>query len=208
MVLSPPKPGEPPCKLAKVTKTESGHSVSILKYLTIEEHTPLKELCLRIEYLLSTSQIFYVMLDNFQELCVLLKDMSSKRPALQNEVIQRPIYRCVLNTVSSFRMFADHLDREAKHNLGEKAADNLRKALNSEYDASFSYRLSYQLRNHAAHLGFPSLSAQIRSSLHPDDHKFSIKNTNNDGSYVSILVSVIRDKLLGVIVKSGVSKIL
>ena len=196
MILTPPKPGEPPCALVKVSPAKSGPHISLLKRLEFEEYEELREICLAVDYLLATSDVFRVVVDNCEDLRTLLKNMSKLRPAIPNEAAKRPIFRAVVNTASSFRMFADHLDREAKRNLGANEAKKLSKALSTEYDANFSYRLSYQLRNHASHLGFPSLIVQVRSSLEKDDGLCSIGCHKKGDSYVAILVAIDRDKLL------------
>ncbi len=195
MVLTPRKPGQPPFTLVKVTPTPEGKLLKEIKWLNAAQHSRLKNACLKVDDLYATSDIFLVVKDNFHSLCELLRVVSKHHPAPDTKLARRPILREVVNTASSFRMFLDHLDSEGKSKLGKAIADELKQAQSREYDASLSYRLCYQLRNHATHKGFPSLEVNIRSSME-GDFKIASASHYGSGSFTSVLVSINRDELL------------
>jgi len=195
MVLTPRKPGEPPFTLVKVTPTQKGKSFKEIKWLNTAQHARLKNACLKVDDLYATSDIFLVVKDNFHALCELLRVVSKHHPAPDTKLARRPILREVVNTASAFRMFLDHLDSEGKSKLGDAIADELKQAQSREYDSSLSYRLCYQLRNHATHKGFPSLDVSIRSSVEGDSKTASASHYG-PGSFTAVLVSIKRDELL------------
>jgi len=196
LILTPRSPGEPPFTIAKLNRTESGPTVTEIKRLHYDDYTVLKKACVRIDDFHATSDIYKIVQDNFAELDNLLHRIVRHRPPPEQEAVRRPVLRAVVNVASSFRMFADHLDRESKARLGEKYAAQVKTALSREYDASLSYRLCYELRNHAAHVGFPSLRTQVRSALKDDARLSSVAHTDESGVWVGILVEINKEKLL------------
>jgi hypothetical protein len=65
--------------------------------------------------------------------------------------------RCVTNYLSACRAFLDHLDKHLKDRYGDQSSvvGNFAKAKSREYDAHFSYRFVYKLRNYVQHCGLP-----------------------------------------------------
>ena len=112
-----------------------------IRRLHREDFLPLRDACVKIDDFHATSDIYEVVRDNLADLEGYLHELVRRRPAPTQERVRPSILRRVVNLVSSFRMFADHLDRESKTRLGVESAAQLKAALSREYDASFSYRL-------------------------------------------------------------------
>ena len=101
--------------------------------------------------------------------------------------VRHEIHRLLLNYLSSFRTFYDHL--HARYSKLKKQNysffDDYKKITEDCYDDSFSYRFFYKLRNYIQHCGLPECEVSIYDLL------------NNDGNRnVGISTSLCRDILL------------
>ncbi len=67
------------------------------------------------------------------------------------------VNRCVLNFLSSVRMFLDHKETELKRlgEVGTQRLANFKRITNQAFDNDFSYRFLYKLRNYVQHCGVP-----------------------------------------------------
>jgi hypothetical protein len=206
LVLSPQKKGKHVFSLVKVIPTAAGHRLETIKEIGSTEHKHLKTACIKVSELISTKDIFGILIDNYNEFVDLLDKIVKQPQTPAANAIKRPILRSAVNTLSSFLVFADHLNGTAKEYLGKKVADQLKKETNKEYDAGLPFRLCSQLRNHATHMGFSSLCVNIRSGTNVADQLQSSTTYLSNGRFTDVLVSIDRDKLLSGKLKSSVRR--
>ena len=103
--------------------------------------------------------------------------------------VRLDINRTLLNFLSMAKTFIDHVETHLKKKYGETSLEfeKFKKAQNTAYDNSCSYRIMYQLRNYAQHCGLPVQTIS-----------FSTNSTQLYGtSYVDRFAALcVRDQLL------------
>lgn len=87
-----------------------------------------------------------------------------------NSEIIPEINRRLINYLSSFRSFLDHLELKFKHiDSDTKHLSNFKNKTAYYYDHTFSYRFLYKLRNYVQHCGLPVGGCEFSASADMQD---------------------------------------
>jgi hypothetical protein len=110
------------------------------------------------------------------------------RDSQLDDVLARTIYsdlnRLILNLLALARMFLDHTEYDLKGKYGKTSPEfvDFKNMCSQKYDANFSYRFAYKLRNFVQHCGMPIGSIEISSSRYKKEgsksHKVEYTNVN------------------------------
>lgn len=77
--------------------------------------------------------------------------------------------RHVLNVLSSFRMYLDHVETDVKRSFGGDSPEArlFAEACSKQYDSNPSYGFVYKLRNYTQHCGLPVANVVLSGSVKP-----------------------------------------
>jgi hypothetical protein len=170
------------------------HSIDAQLDLTQHEY----EKCLQASNALlahiADNQLFVLVLWNYEEYCAVLSDsLNAYRQKDLDYFDRRPVYlnvnSCLLNYLASVRTYLDYTETRIKRRYGEESERwrGFKRQCSDAYDASFSYRFLYRLRNYAQHCGLPI--NRIRFKVQPTEED------PNQPDY-SLWVGIVRDELL------------
>ncbi|TCZ79389.1 hypothetical protein E0485_05875 [Paenibacillus albiflavus] len=158
-----------------------GKNINIIKDLkpedvmTLEKHTKIVSIFIKNISRIKIANDSFVAYEN------LIKKFMSKEITYHD--LSKNIHTYILNYLAAFRAFLDHWDTHLKRSYGEESVSyqKFKEGTAVEFDAYFSYRFIYELRNYTLHLDMPlsSLTGKI-----------------DDNDNISVEIMVNRDKLL------------
>ena len=117
--------------------------------------------------------VLYEMCDkNYSSIILYLLSMKDEFPKHRHRLHEyseeslQEIDRLLLNYLSSFRTFLDHLETRYKRLQKQDSSflDDYKKMVSACYDSSFPYRFFYKLRDYVQHCGMPPTSINIIES--------------------------------------------
>jgi len=109
--------------------------------------------------------------------------------------------RHVLNVLTSFRMYLDHLETDIKRAFGadSRETESFQKACVHEYDSNPSYGFVYKLRNYTQHCGLPVAYVVLSGSRERLPNELAETRTaafTSEHGHRSLVLSLDRDSLL------------
>lgn len=110
----------------------------------------------------ANNQLFEILTQNYSALLNALKQFSEtyKKGLLtysNRNLAHLTLNRHILNFLTSFRAYLDHVETNLKRNRGPESSEfkSFKKACANQFDSNFSYRFVYKLRNYVQHCGLP-----------------------------------------------------
>lgn len=162
--------------------------------LSQEEYEGCVQACLALDTYRKDTQLFQVILWNYQDFQELLRKYLTAYTERNFEGLppRSPdlnLNRCLLNLLSAIRSYLDYVETNVKRKHGKKSANvaKFKKSCGDTYDGSFSYRFLYRFRNYAQHCGLPLTKISFNSETLDRD---------SEGVHCSLEVGVDRDELL------------
>jgi hypothetical protein len=172
-----------------------GQTITWVRDLSVEEHEKLKKASCRLMQHFNDQHPLAIVALNYEDLQNQLQKLAREYEAdpsmnwIRMEMMRLMINRHILNFLSAARMFLDHSEYNLKKRYGQNSnrLERFKNACSSAYDAQFSYRFMYELRNYSQHCDMPLGTLQLQSKSREEDSRTVER---------SLRISFDRDKLL------------
>jgi len=156
-----------------------GQKITWVRDLSAEEHEKLKKASCRLMQHFNDQHPLAIVALNYEDLQNQLQKLAREYeddPSMnwiRMEMMRLTINRLILNFLSAARMFLDHSEYNLKKRYGQDSnrLERFRNACSSAYDAQFSYRFMYELRNYSQHCDMPLGILQLQSKSREGDSR-------------------------------------
>jgi len=138
------------------------NNFTVVRHLTPDELKRIGDSLRLVKEYKINNQLFEILTQNYSELFNDLKQFleTYKKGLLTQsnlDFVHLNLNRHILNFLTSFRTYLDHVETNLKRNCGPESSEfqAFKQACANQFDSNFSYRFVYKLRNYVQHCGLP-----------------------------------------------------
>lgn len=160
--------------MKKRLATYHDKQINVIRGLKDDEYILLNDHIVRMrEFEINFKRINYIM-QVLKDLNGLMSDRLNK--TVKPSDFDTKLYINIISFLTLFRSFLDHWETYIKRTYGNKSLEvtKFKEATSLEYDSSFSYRFTYELRNFSIHCDIPLSNVNMKLNEETEDKTINI----------------------------------